>query len=162
VRSLLPPPLWGRVLFLPPPLWGREIKEPAPPQTISAPDETGLKASSRSTVKIGTLEMNCRVVLVRPQIAANVGAAARVMRNTGLSELVLVEPEADPADPRAVQLATHGEDVLRRCRVVADLGQAVADCGLVAATSARVGGLVRRQFVGPPDEIAPRLVTAMT
>ena len=106
--------------------------------------------------------MNCRVVLVRPQIAANVGSAARVMRNMGLSELVLVQPEADPTDPRAVQLATHGEDVLRRCRVVAELGEAVADCVLVAATSARVGGLVRRQFVGSPDEIAPRLVTAMT
>ena len=31
----------------------------------------------------------CRVVLVRPQFAGNVGAAARVMRNMGLSDLVL-------------------------------------------------------------------------
>jgi tRNA/rRNA methyltransferase len=106
--------------------------------------------------------MNCRVVLVRPQIAANVGAAARVMRNMGLSDLVLVSPEADPTDERARRLATHGADVLERCRIVAELGEAVADCMLVAATSARVGGLMRRQFVGPPDEIAPRLVEAMT
>src|SRR5690349_7846902 len=101
--------------------------------------------------------MNCRIVLVRPQIAANVGAAARVMRNMGLSELVLVEPAADPTDPRARQLATHGEEILDRCRVVAELGEAVADCILVVATSARVGGLTRRQVVGSPDEIAPRL-----
>jgi tRNA/rRNA methyltransferase len=106
--------------------------------------------------------MNCRVVLVRPRIAANIGAAARVMRNMGLSELVLVSPEADPTDERAHQLATHGENVLERCRIVAELGEAVADCVLVAATSARVGGLTRRQFVGPPDEIALRLVEAMT
>jgi tRNA/rRNA methyltransferase len=105
--------------------------------------------------------MNCRIVLVRPQIAANVGAAARVMRNMGLSDLVLVAPEADPSDPRAYQLATHGEEVLERCRIVADLGEGVADCVLVAATSARVGGLTRRQFVGPPDQVAPRLVEAM-
>jgi tRNA/rRNA methyltransferase len=105
--------------------------------------------------------MNCRVVLVRPQIAANVGAAARVMRNMGLSDLVLVTPEAAPTDPEARRLSTHGEDVLRRCRTVAAFGEAVADCVLVAATSARVGGLTRRQFVGPPDEIAPRLVEAM-
>jgi tRNA/rRNA methyltransferase len=84
------------------------------------------------------------------------------MRNMGLAELVLVAPDADPADPRAHQLATHGEDVLARCRIVAELGEAVADCVLVAATSARVGGLVRRQFVGTPDEIALRLVEAMT
>jgi tRNA/rRNA methyltransferase len=106
--------------------------------------------------------MHCRVVLVRPQIAANVGATARVMRNMGLSELVLVAPTADPADPRAHQLATHGEEVLDHSRIVAELGEAVGDCVLVAATSARVGGLVRRQSVGPPDEIAPRLVKAMT
>lgn len=105
--------------------------------------------------------MNCRVVLVRPQIAANIGAAARVMRNMGLSDLVLVAPEADPSDPRAYQLATHGEEVLERCRIVAELGEAVADCLLVAATSARVGGLTRRQFVGAPEDIAPRLVEVM-
>jgi tRNA/rRNA methyltransferase len=108
------------------------------------------------------IAMNCRVVLVRPRIAANVGAAARVMRNMGLSDLVLVAPEADPTDREARRLSTHGEDVLQRCRIVADFGDAVADCVLVAATSARVGGLTRRQFVGPPDEIAPCLVEAMT
>ena len=106
--------------------------------------------------------MNCRVVLVRPRIAANIGATARAMRNMGLSDLVLVSPEAAPTDERARQLATHGEDVLDRCRIVADIGDAVTDCVLVAATSARVGGLTRRQFVGPPDEIAPRLIEAMT
>ena len=34
----------------------------------------------------------CRVVLVRPEIAANLGAAARAMRNIGLRDLVLVDP----------------------------------------------------------------------
>ncbi|MGH7171423.1 MAG: RNA methyltransferase [Gemmataceae bacterium] len=106
--------------------------------------------------------MNCRIVLVRPRIAANVGAAARVMRNMGLSDLVLVAPQADPSDAEARRLSTHGEDVLRRCRSVAEFGEAVADCVLVAATSARVGGLTRRQFVGSPDETAPFLVEAMT
>lgn len=104
--------------------------------------------------------MNCRVVLVRPRIAANIGAAARVMRNMGLSDLVLVAPEASPNDPEARRLSTHGEEVLDHCRTVADIGAAVADCVMIAATSARVGGLTRRQFVGPPDEIAPRLIEA--
>jgi tRNA/rRNA methyltransferase len=105
--------------------------------------------------------MNCRIVLVRSQFAANIGAAARVMRNMGLSELILVAPQASPTDPEARRLSTHGEQVLEQCRIVADFGMAVADCVLVAATSARVGGLTRRQFVGPPDEIAPRLIESM-
>ena len=106
--------------------------------------------------------MNCRVVLVRPRFAANVGSAARVLRNLGASELVLVAPAADPADPEARRLSAHGQDVLDRCRVVADLGEAVADCVFVAATSARVGGLMRRQTVGTPEEVLGRLAEAMS
>ncbi len=105
--------------------------------------------------------MNCRVVLVRTQVAANLGAAARVMRNMGLSDLVLVDPVADPADRSARQLSTHGEEILDRCRVARELGEAVADCALVAGTSARTGGLFRRQSVGTPEEIMPRLVEVM-
>ena len=51
--------------------------------------------------------------------------------------------------------------MLDRCRVVADLGEAVADCVFVAATSARVGGVMRRQSVGTPKEVLPRLADAM-
>jgi tRNA/rRNA methyltransferase len=105
--------------------------------------------------------MNCRVVLVRPHVAANIGATARVMRNFGATDLVLVAPLADPKDQQARQLSTHGEEVLDRCRIVADLGEAVADCVVVAATSARTAGVVRQQFVGAPAEVMPRLVEAM-
>lgn len=103
----------------------------------------------------------CRVVLVEPRIAANLGATARVMRNFGLDDLVLVNPEADPADREARRLSTQGEQILDRARIVADLGEAVADCVLVAGTSARLGGLVRRQSVGTPSEIMPRVAEAM-
>jgi tRNA/rRNA methyltransferase len=106
-------------------------------------------------------DLNCRVVLVRPEVAGNLGATARVMRNMGLSDLVLVAPVADLADREARQLSTHGEEILDRCHTVAELGEAVADCVLVVGTSARTGGLFRRQSVGTPDEILPRLVEAM-
>jgi tRNA/rRNA methyltransferase len=101
---------------------------------------------------------NCRVVLVRPQIAANVGAVARVMRNMGLRDLALVEPLANPADPVARKLSTQGEEILQRARIVADLGESIKDCVLVAGTSARIGGPFRRQSVGAPEAIIPLLV----
>jgi len=101
---------------------------------------------------------NCRVVLVRPRIAANLGATARVMRNMGLTQLVLVAPEADPADRQARQLSTHGEEILNRACVVPDLGEALADCLFVAGTSARVGGPYRRQNVAAPEVVMPRLI----
>jgi tRNA/rRNA methyltransferase len=95
---------------------------------------------------------NCRVVLVRPRVAGNLGSTARVMRNMGLGDLVLVAPEADPADVRARRLSAHGESILRNARRVGDLGEAVAECPLVVGTSARTGGLVRRQSVSAPEE----------
>jgi tRNA/rRNA methyltransferase len=104
----------------------------------------------------------CRVILVRTEIAANIGATARVMRNMGAADLVLVAPVADPREERARQVATHhGDAILESCRVVPTLADALGDCRLVAGTSARTGGLFRRQTVGPPDEVAPHIVEAM-
>jgi tRNA/rRNA methyltransferase len=101
---------------------------------------------------------DCCIVLVRPKIAANLGATARVMRNMGLLRLVLVAPEADPADREARRLSTHGEQILNDARIVADLGEAVGDCVFVAGTSARTGGPYRRQSVAAPDQVMPLLV----
>jgi tRNA/rRNA methyltransferase len=56
------------------------------------------------------------VVLHRPQSAENVGAAARAMKNFGLSRLVIVEPAAWSGPPRSGGAATAREDVLARAR----------------------------------------------
>lgn len=102
-----------------------------------------------------------RVVLVRTEVPGNIGSAARVMRNFGLEDLVLVAPVADRLDERARQMATHHAiDLLQRARVVGDLEEALADCVMAAATSSLTGGLFRRQTVGPPDALAPLLVEA--
>jgi TrmH family RNA methyltransferase len=103
---------------------------------------------------------NCRVVLVRSKFAGNIGATARVMRNLGLSQLVLVAPEANRDDRQARQMSTHGESILDAARIVSSLDEAVADCGLVVSTSARYGGLVRKHPV-LPEEIMPEVVTVM-
>lgn len=103
----------------------------------------------------------CRIVLVRPQFPGNIGAAARALRNFGLSDLVLVDPLAAPLDPQARRMAARGECVLRAARIMPDLGDALADCVFVAATSARTGGPFRRQTVGPPDVVMPVLLQSL-
>src|SRR5215212_10026280 len=100
----------------------------------------------------------CRVVLIETHYPGNLGATARVMCNMGLRDLVLVSPGADPRDQRAKQMSTHGESILNNARIVTDLGEAIRDCVLVVGTSARSGGLFRRQSVGRPEEIMPRVV----
>jgi len=101
----------------------------------------------------------CRVVLVRPRVGENLGATARVMRNFGFSELVLVAPDAEIDDRQARRLSTHGELILEQAKVVADLGQAVADCVLVCATSARTGELIREPS-GPARDVIRKVVQA--
>ena len=77
-----------------------------------------------------------RVVLVNTSHPGNFGGAARAMKNMGLSQLVLVDPERFP-DPEAVSRASGADDVLANARVVATLEEALADCVLVLGTSAR-------------------------
>jgi tRNA/rRNA methyltransferase len=103
---------------------------------------------------------NCRVVLVKPHFAGNLGSVARVMRNFGLADLVLVAPYTFPDNPEARRLATHGEGILDAARIVPDIGDAVADCVLTLATSALTAGIVRRGMIGTPAELMPRLVEA--
>src|SRR5262249_42082476 len=104
---------------------------------------------------------DCRVVLVRPEVPGNIGATARVMHNMGLSRLGLIAPAADPLDVRARQMSAQAEFILHRALIVPDLDSALAECVVVAGTSANVGGPYRRQSAGPPELIMPSLVEAL-
>jgi tRNA/rRNA methyltransferase len=95
------------------------------------------------------LMANVVVVLVRPHYAGNLGAVARAMRNMGASELVLVDPFADPADREARKRSTHGEEILNRARTVPNLATALYGCLSAIGTSARGGQLIRSHAADP-------------
>ncbi len=77
-----------------------------------------------------------RFVLVDTSHPGNIGAVARAMKNMGLAELVLVNPREFP-HPEATARASGADDLLAAARVVGTLAEAIADCGLVLATTAR-------------------------
>lgn len=103
----------------------------------------------------------CRVVLVRPHYAGNIGAAARSLRNFGLRDLVLVDPVADLTHVDGRAFAVRAVDTFDAARVVPTLAEAVADCVCVLATSGETGGLIRQGFWGTPEEKLPSLLDAM-
>jgi tRNA/rRNA methyltransferase len=77
-----------------------------------------------------------RVVLVRPETSANVGACARVVRNTGAQGLDLVSP----GDWRTVdcwRTAWGANDVLEEARVFGDLKAALAGTAMAVALTGR-------------------------
>lgn len=92
--------------------------------------------------------MAIRIVLVDPNHPGNIGAAARAMKNMGLTELHLVRPKLFPhAD--ATARASGADDVLDAARVHEEFEGAIAACGLVVGTSARQRHL-------PWDLVEPR------
>jgi tRNA/rRNA methyltransferase len=78
-----------------------------------------------------------RIVLCRPMHPGNIGSAARAMKTMGLADLRLVEPQKYPA-PEARWMATHAVGVLEAAQVHASLGEAIADCEVAFALSARM------------------------
>ena len=89
-----------------------------------------------------------RIVLVEPSHPGNIGGAARAMKTMGFGDLALVRPKRFP-DPQAEWRAAGATDVLRAARVFDSVDEAVADCALVAGTSAR-----RRRIPLPLDTAA--------
>jgi TrmH family RNA methyltransferase len=84
------------------------------------------------------------VVLVRPQLADNIGAAARAMANGGLFHLRLVAPRDGWPQPRAWRTASGADRILDAATVHPDVAAAVADCQRVLATCPRPRHVVIR------------------
>ena len=78
-----------------------------------------------------------RIVLVEPAGPLNIGSAARVMKNFGLSQLVLVNPQCDPHSDNARQMAVHAYDLIEASRTVTTLPEALTGCQRAIATTAR-------------------------
>jgi len=115
-----------------------------------------------------------RFVLHRPQSAENLGAAARAMKNFGLSRLAVVAPPAWSGPPRSGGPGTARDDVLARARRLARrasdvLGAATLHPDLAAAlgpstwtcgtTSRSIPGRTQLDPRGLAAEVARRTAT---
>ncbi|WP_071797648.1 RNA methyltransferase [Natronohydrobacter thiooxidans] len=83
------------------------------------------------------------MVLVRPQMGENIGAAARAMLNFGCARMRLVAPRDGWPNPKATAMASGASPVLDRAGVFDTLPQAIGDCDYVYATTARGRGLTK-------------------
>jgi len=78
-----------------------------------------------------------RIVLVEPAGGLNVGAIARVIKNMGLQQLVLVNPKCDRLGEDARKMAVHAVDILENAKIVATMPEALKGCTRAIATTAR-------------------------
>lgn len=82
-------------------------------------------------------------VLFKPQLAGNIGAAARAIKNMGFDDLRLVAPgpmNRAVKNREAVAMAVHAGDVLAGAKTYHDLASALEDCSITVGTTARRGG----------------------
>ena len=96
------------------------------------------------------------IVLFRPQLAENIGAAARAACNMGITRLVLVQPADLHAERMAMMATGAAAHLLARLEVYDDLARALAPFRYIVGTTARLGGV--RNDYSSPREMAARLV----
>jgi tRNA/rRNA methyltransferase len=95
------------------------------------------------------------IILSHTQMGENIGAAARAMKNFGLSELRLIAPKCEWPNDRAQMLASGASDIIAATTLYPDARAALGDCGLILATTAR-GRDVSREIL-TPEAAARRL-----
>ena len=95
--------------------------------------------------------MKTRFILINTSHAGNVGAAARAMKTMGFDDLVLVAPRWPNVLRReeTIQRASGATDVLKQCRIVETLDEALEGMTHLCATA-----MTPRDF-GPPT-VTPR------
>lgn len=89
-------------------------------------------------------------ILVKPAVPENVGAAARALKTMGFDALRVVGSNAHTRKPAAI-LAHGARDILESARAFATLKEALVDCDLAVATSAKARA--DKRFIHSPPEV---------
>jgi tRNA/rRNA methyltransferase len=96
------------------------------------------------------------IILVEPQLGENIGMAARAMGNFGLSRLRIVNPRDGWPNVHAKRAASGADPILDNAELFDTVEQAVADCTLLFATTARAHDQAKP--VVAPDAAAREIV----
>jgi tRNA/rRNA methyltransferase len=94
------------------------------------------------------------VILARPQMGENIGAAARAMMNCELADLRLVKPRDGWPNPAAIPMAAGGSEIIESATVFKSVADATHDISFMVAASAR-----RRDL--PTKSVNPRVAASM-
>jgi len=96
-----------------------------------------MSGSGTDKTKSGLILAGPIVVLVEPQLGENIGMAARAMGNFGLTRLRIVNPRDGWPNVHARRAASGADHILDQVELFDTVEQAVADCALLFAATAR-------------------------
>lgn len=96
------------------------------------------------------------MILVRPQLADNIGMVARAMANFGLDELRLVAPRDGWPNDKARSAASGADFIVEAAEAHETLAQAIGDLNFVCATTARQRDLAK--LVLTPEQAVAEII----
>ncbi|MDM8540679.1 RNA methyltransferase [Desulfococcaceae bacterium HSG9] len=100
---------------------------------------------------------NITIVLHKPRVPENIGAAARAICNMGIPRLIVVSPSHFDLI-KVMKLATHAAaKIVEGIENYATLKEALAPFHYVVGSTARLGG--QRQIISSPSTLAQRLIS---
>ncbi len=99
---------------------------------------------------------NIAIVLHKPRVPENIGAAARAVLNMGIRRLIVVSPSHFDLI-KVMKLATHAAaKIVEDIEIYSTLREALAPFHYVVGSTARLGG--QRQTISSPSQLARRLI----
>lgn len=96
---------------------------------------------------------NISIILIEPQMGENIGAAARVMKNFGISDLRLVRPRDGWPNSKAQAMSVGAIDLIDSARIYENVEESIADLEIVLASTAQ------RRDMNKPVISSSRLVS---
>ena len=92
------------------------------------------------------------ILLSRPTLSQNIGACARAMMNFGLTDMRLIDPQADWLNANARALSADADPILESAQKFSNIEEALHDLHHVYATTARPRDMIKD--VVTPKELA--------
>ncbi len=87
-------------------------------------------------------------ILVRPQMAENIGMSARAMMNCGIDNLRIVNPRENPKSQEALRASSGAEAILKSAQIFSSLAECTSDLNYVLASTARFRDMEKPVFDG--------------
>jgi tRNA/rRNA methyltransferase len=77
------------------------------------------------------------IIIVEPQMAENIGAIARCMKNFGLYNLRIVKPRCQWPDPKGFAMSAGADEILEQAPIYENFNDAIKDLTYLYASTAR-------------------------
>lgn len=96
--------------------------------------------------------LNLTIILIEPENEANLGSIVRLMKNFGVSKLIVINPKMDIHSNTVYTLAMHGKDLLQKLILLKKFSE-LPKFDYLIGTTARISGdhNVLRNCINPEE-----------